>query len=442
MTLFGQRAGPAMLALVSQGSTSLAGMTEEMRNSGGTAQLIADTQLNTFQGKVTLLKSGLEGMALSIGSIVVPVLQQLVEKITPVIQKVTDWMAANPRLTQVIVIVAGAIGGLLVVLGGALLALSVIIPVVGAVGAVLGLLASGPVLLVIAAIVGLVALFVLFRDEIMALVMPVLLVLKDFFMEFVDFVLPHLVDFWQNTLMPLWSEFVLTMETTVFPILYKLRDIFLAVFGALKPFIMRIMKTIFLLIKRYMQTIIAFVRIIMAVFRGDWEHAWNLVKGIFTGIFDTFSDVVKIWWGTFRDLWDTIWGGIEFIVKGAVNKVLGFINRMIEAWNGLSFTFPGFEKTVFGKTSRHTELYDKCAEHSEYPPACRRRDCDKPDPGDARGRRRRGGYSPRRHGKVGRPYPLCNGRGERTGRGGLCRSGYGGSSNPCQAGHLGELRVI
>ena len=237
MTLFGQRAGPAMLALVSQGSTSLAGMTEEMRNSGGTAQLIADTQLNTFQGKVTLLKSGLEGMALSIGSIVVPVLQQLVEKVTPVIQKVTDWMAANPRLTQVIVIVAGAIGGLLVVLGGALLALSVIIPVVGAVGAVLGLLASGPVLLVIAAIVGLVALFVLFRDEIMALVMPVLLVLKDFFMEFVDFVLPHLVDFWQNTLMPLWSEFMLTMETTVFPILYKLRDIFLAVFGALKPFI-------------------------------------------------------------------------------------------------------------------------------------------------------------------------------------------------------------
>ena len=76
------------------------------------------------------------------------------------------------------------------------------------------------------------------------------------------------------------------------------------------------MKTIFLLIKRYMQTIIAFVRIIMAVFgRGDWEHAWNLVKGIFTGIFDTFSDVVKIWWGTFRDLWDTIWGGIEFIVE-------------------------------------------------------------------------------------------------------------------------------
>ena len=51
--------------------------------------------------------------------------------------------------------------------------------------------------------------------------MPVLLVLKDFFMEFADFVLPHLVEFWQNSLMPLWSEFVLTMETgTVFPMLY------------------------------------------------------------------------------------------------------------------------------------------------------------------------------------------------------------------------------
>ena len=81
-------------------------------------------------------------------------------------------------------------------------------------------------------------------------------------------------------------------------------------------------------------------------------------------------------------------------MKIAVNKVIGFINRMIEAWNGLSFTFPGFEKTVFGKTSRHTELYDKCAKHSEYPPACRRRDRDKPDPGDARGRRVRRRLSP------------------------------------------------
>ena len=66
MTIFGQRAGPAMLALVSQGSESLRDLTMEMENAGGTAQEIADTQLNTLNGDILLLKSAFEGIALTI----------------------------------------------------------------------------------------------------------------------------------------------------------------------------------------------------------------------------------------------------------------------------------------------------------------------------------------------------------------------------------------
>ena len=67
MTIFGQRAGPAMLALLGQGSEALSGLTEEMRNAGGTAQTIADTQLDTLTGDITLMKSAVEGLALSFG---------------------------------------------------------------------------------------------------------------------------------------------------------------------------------------------------------------------------------------------------------------------------------------------------------------------------------------------------------------------------------------
>ena len=95
MTLFGQRAGPAMLALIEQGSGALADLTEEMRNSDGVTKDIADTMLDTFGGNVTLLTSMLEDLALSIGTILVPFLQQLVENITPVIEKLSAWM--KPR---------------------------------------------------------------------------------------------------------------------------------------------------------------------------------------------------------------------------------------------------------------------------------------------------------------------------------------------------------
>jgi TP901 family phage tail tape measure protein len=44
MTIFGQRAGPAMAALVEQGADELLEFTEALEDSGGTAQRVADTQ--------------------------------------------------------------------------------------------------------------------------------------------------------------------------------------------------------------------------------------------------------------------------------------------------------------------------------------------------------------------------------------------------------------
>ena len=118
MTIFGQRAGPAMLALLEQGSGALAELTQEMRDSGGTADRIAKTQLDTFQGEMTLLKSAVEGVALQVGSFLVPHLRKLVEAITPVIQRVTEWMTANPEFARQITVVVGAIAAFSLALGG------------------------------------------------------------------------------------------------------------------------------------------------------------------------------------------------------------------------------------------------------------------------------------------------------------------------------------
>ena len=150
MTIFGQRAGPGMLSLIGQGSESLRTLTSEMETAGGTAQTIADTQLDTLHGDITLLKSGLDGLAITIGSVIGPELRKFMAHLVPLIQRIGEWTSANPELTTKLVLVGVAVAGLALVIGTLLIG-------VGLIATGLAALAAGPVLLGIAAFGGLVA---------------------------------------------------------------------------------------------------------------------------------------------------------------------------------------------------------------------------------------------------------------------------------------------
>ncbi|WP_329214789.1 phage tail tape measure protein [Streptomyces sp. NBC_01485] len=67
MTIFGQRAGPGMAALIQQGSAKLAGLTKELENSGGTADRISKIQMKGLKGEVTRLKNAWEGLMIEVG---------------------------------------------------------------------------------------------------------------------------------------------------------------------------------------------------------------------------------------------------------------------------------------------------------------------------------------------------------------------------------------
>ncbi len=144
MTLFGLRAGPAMLALISQGSQALADLTVKMEESGGTAKRISDAQLATFSGQLAILRSAIEDVAIELGAALVPMLLDVFEAIKPAIMGMSDWIKQNPELVKWIGISTVALAGL----AAALIAIGVILPAIGA-GIVL---LTGPVGLVIAAV--------------------------------------------------------------------------------------------------------------------------------------------------------------------------------------------------------------------------------------------------------------------------------------------------
>ena len=74
---------------------------------------------------------------------------------------------------------------------------------------------------------------------------------------------------------------------------------------------------------------------------------WDKITGWFTD--NPLTSLIEEHWGKIVDVVKTIWGGVSDAIKGKVNTIIGFINAMIRAWNGIEFKIPGFSKKVFGK---------------------------------------------------------------------------------------------
>ena len=132
MTIFGQRAGPAMLALVSQGSAALETLVSRMQDSGGTAERIATAQLDTFSGQMAIMKSAIQDVLIELGKGLVPILRDVFVAIQPLLNSMGKFIEKHPTLTKVAVAAAAAIAAL----GIALVGLSIILP---------GLIAMAPI---------------------------------------------------------------------------------------------------------------------------------------------------------------------------------------------------------------------------------------------------------------------------------------------------------
>ena len=103
MTIFGQRAGPAMLALIGQGSAALEEFTAKLDTSGGTAERIAKQQMATLQGTLTRLSSAAEGLAIALGTLLAPVIEKVATALigmTNLISGFLERMGKAPAVTD------------------------------------------------------------------------------------------------------------------------------------------------------------------------------------------------------------------------------------------------------------------------------------------------------------------------------------------------------
>jgi phage-related minor tail protein len=147
-------------------------MIENMAKAGDTAgadAVILQTLQNSIGGvaqaaagapgaALTQLSNQLTALGTVIGNDLLPLLDAVARDLEPVIQDVSNWAEAHPKLTDAIVLGTAALTGLLLVIGLIGVAIITVTPVVEAIGVVIAAL-SGPVgiaILIIAALTALI----------------------------------------------------------------------------------------------------------------------------------------------------------------------------------------------------------------------------------------------------------------------------------------------
>lgn len=149
--------GSESIAAISQLVTNIDTVDKNLKAMGD-ASKYAGSMLTEFESmagtsaaQMQLFDNNVQAMKIAFGSAFLPVLNQIMESLTPILQKITDWAQQNPELVQTITAIIGAVLGVVAVLGGLALAFTAVTGGVAAVIAVFTALTS-PVGLAIAAI--------------------------------------------------------------------------------------------------------------------------------------------------------------------------------------------------------------------------------------------------------------------------------------------------
>src|SRR6185369_13795148 len=135
--------------MIKDSATPLEALGVLQEKVGGQAVAFA----GTLAGKSEILKETFSNLEENIGQALAPALEQLAAKITPIIEKIAEWISKHPQLAAGILAAAAGISGLVLVVGSLGLLLPGLITALSVLGTVLAFIAANPIVLLIAALV-------------------------------------------------------------------------------------------------------------------------------------------------------------------------------------------------------------------------------------------------------------------------------------------------
>ena len=168
--LFGEESKSAImplltnLKLVEQGFD----LVREKSAFAGSMQKEFANQQGTASAQMTIFRNGINALGISIGTAILPSLNAIMKAIGPILVGFAEWAQNNQWLVTGIVLIGGALAGLVIALpiiagvvsaiGTIGAAIAVASPIIAGIGTVIAVLATGPIAIAAAAIAGIGAL--------------------------------------------------------------------------------------------------------------------------------------------------------------------------------------------------------------------------------------------------------------------------------------------
>ena len=345
-------------------------------SSGGAAQQMADTQLDNLSGQITILKSALEGLAISFGEILMPKIRAAAEKIQGFVDKLNSMNDEQKETILKIAGVVAAIGPMLIILGkvtstvgSAMKGFSGLtkgiaklgVKIAGSSGSITSLgsalgAVAGPVLAVVAVVATLIAAFKHLWDtneEFRAAITAIWDGIKSKFEEFSQGIVDRL-----NALGFDFENIVEVLKAIWDGFCNLLAPVFEGAFQAISA----ILGTV-------LDVITGILDVFIGLFTGNWSQMWDGVKEIFTGVWEgikgIFSGVINVitgildvflgWFGTsWNEVWTSIstfftniWNGIKNTVTTVINSISNVISTVVNGIkNTVTSVFNSVKNTV------------------------------------------------------------------------------------------------
>lgn len=347
-TIFNKTDISAVNALIKGSGDEFANLKEQLSNSNGAAQSMADTMNSSLSGQLTLLKSQVEGIAIKLSSILIPIITKIISKVSELLTWFSGLSSGTQKIILVIASIVAAIGPVLIFIGklawsignimtygpkiiSAISGVTKIIKVAKtAFAAFNAVLLANPIVLIIAAIAALVAAFVLlwnkcegFRnfwknlwENVKNICKSVVDGIKGFFTGIIDFVKNN----WQGLLL-----FIVNPFAGAFKLLYdncegfrnfvdntiqKIKEIF----SSIASFIIN---NVIEPIKKFLSPIV------------------NWFINLFTSIYNSLASIISVIWGVIQGLWEMIvvlfTTAVNWIQENVIIPIQTFFSTAIES---------------------------------------------------------------------------------------------------------------
>jgi TP901 family phage tail tape measure protein len=327
--LLGADAQKSWSAIINSSETDFNNLKDAISNSEGAGKQMAETMGNNLSGRITEMKSALEGVAIQIYDYLKPALEQIVSWITKAAQAFGNL---SPK-TQAFIV---SLAALLASVGPLLVAFSTILKMIGFVkGAftALGVASMGAVGIWVAvgvAVAALVMAIIFYWDEIVAATKAAWEWIKDFLSALWDGIVSVAKAVWEpisEFFSGLWEGIKSVTET----VWNGIKDFFSEWGLTILAVITGPIGWLVGLIVKYWDEIKAVTTIVWVAIKSFLGSIWNGIVAIFSPIFNGIVTVIQTVWNTVKTVTSAVWNFIKQYLIALWNALMYFVKPVFDS---------------------------------------------------------------------------------------------------------------